>query len=258
MRSARAGTTRRRVCGALVTLCAVLGIAGGPPVSDAQEAFSVRVGVERTSGDYGRSADLEDLYVPVTGVYAADRYAVRVTIPYLELTLPQESGAGTTTVSGLGDVLLAASVFDVLRSQDGTVALDLTGKIKFGTADEAQGLGTGEQDYSLQMDVLKFLAGGTLIGTLGYKARGEPLGWVLDDSWYASLGGLRRQGDATRIGFFFDYHGASLPGLSARRELTALWSRELSEQWQLQAYLVGGLSDASPDWGASLSARMGF
>ena len=30
--------------------------------------------------------------------------------------------------------------------------IDLTGKVKFGTADENKGLGTGENDYAVQAD----------------------------------------------------------------------------------------------------------
>jgi len=54
-------------------------------------------------------------------------------------------------------------VFDVLSSSSGDLAMDLTGKIKFGTADEDKGLGTGEQDYSLQADVFRFFDGATLM-----------------------------------------------------------------------------------------------
>jgi hypothetical protein len=246
---------------ALAVACILIATMGPSEPLSAQEQFSLRVGVEQTSGDYGGSGDVTDLYVPVTGVYTAGRYSVRLTVPYLEVTFPQAGqteGQGTTSVSGLGDLLLAASVFDVLRSPDRSFAIDLTGKIKFGTANEAEGLGTGENDYSVQMDMLKFLRRGTLIGTLGYTARGDPVGLDLDDAWYVSLGGLRNQGSATRIGLFFDYHAASVAGFDARRELSALVSHELSQRWQLQSYLIGGLSEASPDWGASVSARMRF
>jgi hypothetical protein len=79
------------------------------------------------------------------------------------------------TESGVGDVVGSITAFDVLSAGGGDVVLDLTGKAKFGTADADRGLGTGEQDYALQADVSRFFRHASLMGTVGYAVRGDPL-----------------------------------------------------------------------------------
>ena len=128
----------------------------------------------------------------------------RLTVPFLSVSAPELTtisgpdgqpivGEGPiVTESGLGDILASVTVFDVLASSNGDLAMDLTGKIKFGTADEEKGLGTGEQDYSLQADVFRFFDKATLMGTAGYALRGDPESYDLDDTFYASLGASLR------------------------------------------------------------------
>ncbi|MFO7650989.1 MAG: hypothetical protein R6X13_06605, partial [bacterium] len=82
----------------------------------------------------------------------------------------------------------------------GNLALDLTGKVKFGTADFDQGLGTGEQDYSLQAGLFRFFDRFTAIGTAGYTVRGDPDDVDLDDQFFASRSSTypRRRSACTR------------------------------------------------------------
>lgn len=125
-------------------------------------------GVEYTSGDYGGTEQIEDVYVPLTLIYGLPRIDLRLTVPYLEV----KSGPDVTE-SGLGDVVAGITVYDVFRSDDGTLALDFTGKVKFGTADETVGLGSGETDYSVQAEVYKAIGRSGFSTGVGYKVRGD-------------------------------------------------------------------------------------
>jgi hypothetical protein len=236
----------------------------------AETDFSLTVGAEYTSGDYGGDQSVDDVYLPVTATFDLRRVSFRVTVPFLSVTAPEgtiieepggQPAVGTgprVTESGIGDVLAAMTVYDVLVSGSGNLALDLTGKVKFGTADFDQGLGTGEQDYSLQADLFRFFDRFTAIGTAGYTVRGDPDDVDLDDQFFASLGGTYAISGSTRCGLFFDYRESSLPGSDDMQELSVFLSRRFGDDWRMQGYAIAGFSDSSPDWGAGMSVTRRF
>lgn len=230
--------------------------------------FKITAGAEYSSGDYGGTEPIDEWYVPVTGKYSAGHYVVRLTIPYLSLTAPsgtvvlstgQDGEAITTdsgprsTESGLGDIIAALTYQDLFNTElSSDVALDLTGTIKFGTADENKGLGTGENDYSLQADLYKFYGKFTPYGTLGYKLRGDPPGTDLDNVWFAIVGGLYNISPKLGSGLDFYYREASFPGASEQQELTGYFSYQLPQNRVLQVYGFRGFSDGSPEWGGGI------
>jgi hypothetical protein len=218
--------------------------------------LSLRAGIERVSGDYGSSEELSDLYMPLTVLYDGRRLGFRATLPYLEVEFTDAVTSLPYTESGLGDVILGLTVYDVLRSSDGSIVVDITNKLKLGTADELKGLGTGETDYSVQADIYKFFGRSTLVGSAGYKLRGEPAAVTIDDTWFMSAGSLYRFTDSVSGGLFLDYRQSSVPGNDSIRELTASISRRMAADWRIQAYLVRGLGDTSLDWGAGMSVRL--
>lgn len=246
--------------GALVLLAA-----SAQSVAAEDSDFKLSMGVEFTSGEYGGTETIEDTYVPITGVYETGPWAFRLTVPYLSVNAPTGTvilgpdgepamtGVGPTmTESGLGDVIAGVTYFDLYSNRDLGLALDLTGKVKFGTADEDKGLGTGETDYSVQADLYKFFDEFTALGSVGYKFRGDPPQLELENAWFASIGGVYRFSSQTRGGLVFDYRESSFVVGDSVQELTAFVSRKLSNDWRIQGYVLTGFSDASPDWGAGV------
>jgi hypothetical protein len=253
---------------AAVAACLV----GTLPVAAGAEApvFNIIAGAEYTSGDYGGDESIDEFYVPVTGTMDFERVTLRLTVPFLSVTAPEYTvisgpdgqpivGEGPrVTESGLGDVLMSATVYDLFTAAGGDLAIDLTGKIKFGTADADKGLGTGEQDYFLQFDAFRFFEQATLMGSLGYVVRGEPDDYELDNTWFASLGASRAVTDSVRLGAFYDFRQASVPESDALQELSAWASTRLGEKGRAQFYVLAGFGDSSPDWGAGLSFSTSF
>lgn len=231
--------------------------------------FSLGAGAEFTTGDYGGDESVDEFYLPVTGTLDFERVSLRLTVPFLSVRAPELTtitgpdgqpvvGEGPTkTESGLGDVLASVTVFDVL-SGGGDFALDLTGKVKFGTADEEKGLGTGEQDYSLQADLFRFFDKATLMGTVGYSFRGDPEGYDLDNTFFASVGASYLVTERSRVGAFFDFRDASVPDTDTLQELSAWVSTRVGERSHAQFYLLAGFGDSSPDWGGGLSFSASF
>jgi hypothetical protein len=254
--------------GVLLGALAVIAAPGSALAADT--GFSLAVGAEYTSGEYGGEESVDEVYVPVTGRYETQRLSFRLTVPFLSVRAPEGTytegpdgqpiiGEGpTVTESGIGDVLASVTVYDVFASGSGDVALDLTGKVKLGTADVDKGLGTGEPDFTAQADLFRFFDRFTAIGTLGYTMRGDPDAVDLENALFASLGGTYAVAPGTRLGLFYDFREASLPGSDDIQELSATLSQRMSEDWRVHGYLIAGFSDSSPDWGAGVSLSYAF
>ncbi len=228
--------------------------------------FTLSSGIDFTTGTYGGDVDIEDIYVPITATVDYGRIAFRLTVPYLSVSAPEGTvfdsggvplpGSGAlTTESGLGDVIGSVTVYDVINNHRLGFAMDLTGKVKFGTADEDKGLGTGESDYSVQADFYKFADQLTLLSSVGYKFRGDPTGIDLNNVLMASLGGTYKLTPDVNVGMIFDFRESAISGNDDIQELTGFVSRRIREDWRLQVYALTGFTDSSPDWGGGIQIK---
>lgn len=234
------------------------------------EGLTLATGFDYTSGTYTGTQDTRILYVPFIAKYETGPWALRATVPYIRIdgpgnvigagadrvTLPGAGGARRTE-SGLGDIVLSA-FYNVLSERRSGIGLDFGGKVKLGTADETKGLGTGQEDWSLQADVYKPLDKVSLFGSLGYRWYGDPPGIDLKNVFYWSVGGAYRVAADTSAGLAYDFRPAIVSGGGEISELTAFVTRRLSREWKLQPYLVLGFGKASPDWGAGAQIAYSF
>ncbi len=211
-------------------------------------------GLEYSSGSYGGTEDIEEFYVPLKISTNNGRFGVYLTIPYLSVRAP----TGTTTEAGLGDVTASLTIYDVYYNPELAFAFDATGAVKFGTADFEKGLGTGENDYSVYLDGYKWFESFTLLGSVGYRWRGEPEGVEFNDVFLGSVGGAWSTGTNAMVGMLFDYRESSLVGNDDAQEVTGFASMRLSEDWNVEVYAFTGLTDSSPDWGGGISVSTEF
>jgi hypothetical protein len=248
-----------------------LAFAGMDAAADSSDpVYRLSTGIDYTSGDYGGTVDIEDVYIPLTGIVDYGRFGFRLTVPYLSVTAPAGTiitgpggqpvpGTGAlTTESGLGDIIGSVTLYDVVYNRELGLALDITGKIKFATADEAKGLGTGEHDYSVQADLYKYLGEFTLLGTAGYKVRGDPAGVDLENVLFGSIGGIYNFPRETRGGLIFDYRESAISSNDSIREITGFVSRPINNDWRLMLYALTGFSDSSPDFGGGVLVKRTF
>jgi len=231
--------------------------------------FGLSVGAEYSSGKYGGERRVEDFYVPVTGWYRGDGYTIRLTVPYLSVKAPEGTlveGPGgqfipgdgpSVTEQGLGDVILGLTVYDVWTAADGSLALDVGGRIKFGTADEARFLGTGETDFTVQADLIKYLRGFAGLVSAGYVVRGDPENYDLDNGVIAALGGLFGPSAGTRFGAFIEYQQASYRFNDDRLEIVGILGWRMNNS-RVQVSTSAGLSDSAPDWTAGFTIYPGW
>lgn len=229
----------------------------------------VSTGVEVSNGSYGGTDDIEDVYLPIRISTTGDRLGISMTIPYLRVTAPVGTivdpdgqpvpGSGKlATRSGLGDVIASLTVYDLYRNASREFALDLTGSVKLATADADQGLGTGENDLSVYVDVYQWLDTSTLFGSVGYRWRGEPAGVTYDDVVLGSVGGAWPAGEKSLLGIIFDYRTSALADADDIREITGFGSVRIGNHWYLEFYACTGFTDSSPDWGAGVSVTTKF
>lgn len=227
----------------------------------AEGQFSLGTGFDYSSGKYGNAVSTDILYIPVTGKYESDKLTLKLTVPYIRITSPGGviRGIGrigpatnrttTTTNSGLGDVTASAgyNVYSV-----DSLVLDLVGNIKFGTADANKGLGTGQNDYSAQLDGYYTLDKTTLFAAAGYKVYGSPATVNLSNALYGTIGASQKLSDMTSVGVMLDVAQSPSSSGSDQQEVTVYISQKIAANLKVQANVLKGFSDGSPDFGVGV------
>jgi len=240
--------------------------------ANAEGKMSVSLGADYSSGNYGGTQATEVWYFPLTAKYESDAWALRLTAPYLRITGPGNvlgtpgqiiviPGAAVVrrTEAGMGDVV-AGATWKAHFDPGAAYGIDLTGKIKFATADETRGLGTGKNDYALQADMFKSFSHSpaSVFATLGYRALGEPAGVNLNNIWFGSLGCGYRFSATASAGAALDLRQASSAAGAPARELSAFVSYKLLPESKIQLYVLKGTTRSSPDWGGGMVYSKGF
>ena len=133
------------------------------------------------------------------------------------------------------------------------LAVDLTGKIKFGTANAEKALGTGKNDYSVQSDVSKEFGNSSVYAGVGYKVMGDTDAIDFNNYWYGSLGVEYKIRPGSQIGLTLDLFGASVRGGPQARDLSLYFTQKFSKTSKLNVYVLKGQADGSADWGGGLS-----
>jgi len=229
-------------------------------LSAGEGTLKLTTGAEYITGNFGGTQSIDELYIPFTASYSDNGYVYRLTIPYISVTAPMGtiladgsviSDTGIRrTESGIGDVIVGLTYRDILNAEPrSNIELDVTAKVKFGTADLSKGLGTGENDYTVQAELYNYHDRLTSFGILGYKYRGDPSGINLSNSLLALVGGFYRISSSLKVGLDFSFQESLFSALDEQEELTAYFGYRLSNSQYLRGYIIQGFGDTSPDWG---------
>jgi len=237
-----------------------------PAVHAADSPFSLSTGLDYSVGDYGDTLDTETWVLPVTLKYKSGRNTFKLGTSYIEMKGPQNvtpegeplpGGGVVSTVRGPGDVT-ASLMTNLLDEAQAALDLDLVGKIKFGTADANKALGTGKNDYSLQVSLYKTVGAWGPYLDLGYRWKGDPAGLDYRNVWYATAGTSYRLGRAWAAGADYSWRDKLIATSSPVREATAYLNYRINKQNKLNVYAVAGFSDTSADLGVGLTAIHAF
>lgn len=230
----------------------------------ADNTLKLSTGFDYSSGSYGLSSDTEISYIPFSAKYENFPWNVKLTIPYVRITGPSGVVASTegvvivgtdqsarTTAEGLGDIVVSTGyALDSLF--DSSLFVDLTAKAKIATADASKGLGTGENDYSLQLDIAKSYEDWTPFATIGHKIIGDPSGINLNNINYSSVGMDRKISSALSSGISYDVKEASSSRSENAKEGLIYLNWKASSKTSMMAYGIAGFSDGSPNNGLGI------
>lgn len=260
----------------LTTAAMAVLLAGSASLAAAQENLvSLSVGAEYSIGAYAQPQDTKMWYYPIAAKYERGPVTLRLTMAYLEVTGPSAVIAGdrvsvvqgnvrpaNESVGGFGDTV-AGITYNLWNDAATGLILDVTGKVKFGTADRAKFLGTGETDYYLQGDIAKSWGRFSLFGTLGYKwygdvplfidSNGQPAGPIdFDNIFYATAGATWKFSSQFTAGMAYDWREKALPTSPQISEISPFAVYKFTDAQKLTAYAVIGLADGSPDFAGGL------
>lgn len=220
-------------------------------------------------GGYGQTVDTNIRYVPLTYGIDYGNWGAQVITSHLQI-----DGAGGVLVnlggvsnsardfmpnpgpdvavesvssSGLGDTLVSAIYrFDPIGKS--ALFVDLRVDVKLPTADDTKALGTGEVDYTVQLDLSRRVVDSTLFASFGYTARGDSEVFTdLENSAFAQLGFSYPISESVSTGVFYDYRGKAASSAFEIHEISPYLSVYLSERWSLTGLLTWGLTDGSAD-----------
>ncbi len=235
------------------------------PADNSANTLSATATYVYLTGDYGLATDT-DVFAGILALeHDAARWRVRGDVSVLTIDGPSTVGTGGATAgarpstdrtTGLGDTNLEATW--KFMEPEAARQIDLTGRVKLPTADESRGLGTGEFDYYVQVDVSQRINTLVVFGNLGWQFLGDSARYQLDDGPYATVGLAGPLGDALTAGAGLNWRSDTGGGADDALDSFVFVSRDLDEQWRAVLIGIVGFTDASPDLGAGLSLAYTF
>lgn len=226
--------------------------------------YTFSTGVEYTKGKYGTSIDTTMLQVPFKLGYSTEQYTLSVIVPYVQISGSEDViFSGTTkspvfsrttisnvkhTDSGLGDITLSGT-YQLQKEMKTRPWIAITGKLKLGTADENKRLGTGENDYAVQLELAKK----AIHGFIGYQLIGDTPTINYNDVTYGAVGITIPAGKNWTTVTEYYTEQASISGVDNVQELSFSMSKTLKDKKRFGVYLIKGFTDSSPDWGAGVT-----
>lgn len=238
---------------------------GGSPGSSSDSSWEVKAGYDRTVGKYGDMRDTTTATTSLALAYDTERFGVDFLLPYLD-----ERGPGRVlflpgrrpvvvfgpdrTASGPGDVTAGLTAY-LLDQETRGLDLDAGAIVKFGTASASKGLGTGKDDFSMQVAVGRGFGPVSTTVTAGYTFVGKAPGLGLKNSAYGSVDASVSLPHRWALGATYSagQSGTVDSTVPAARDVTIYLEWRFARHWKADAYVVKGYSTQSPDRGAAFT-----
>jgi len=164
----------------------------------------------------------------------------------------EPNGTGSRTVTGPGDVLVRAD-YDLVQGSSKLPWLSGLAQVKLPTADDSDGLGTGEIDVEGGLVLVQPLGKFSLFLEGRYTLMGDPPDFDFDDIVRVSAGVSRRVGNSRGrfVYAFWENRTHPVPGREDRRDLLLGTSARVGtkKRIRLSGAVYAGLSETAEDWG---------
>jgi hypothetical protein len=216
------------------------------------------------TGDYGQDRRTDIYYGSMMIKRYLSKGDITLTVPYLDIPSngvtfiggTAEANASASGGSGLGDIILKGRYYAV--DQDGPLPfIDLVGSIKFPTADEDKGLGTGEFDFTALSEFTWRLGDSpwSALAELGYTFVGKPAGVDVKNRWLYSMGLAYEVDPKITLSGYLDGRTAIFEGEEDPLSILLVGQYKFRPDLRLDTLFEFGLTDGSPDFGVTLGLR---
>ncbi len=218
-------------------------------------------------GDYGTGDKTTITEIAETLKYRGTQGEIGLTIPYLfrrggAVTPGESRQARTQTVpsdaDGIGDLRLKGKYYAIEETDDAP-GVDLTGQIKFPTASENDGLGTGRFDAGVGTELFKKIGSFLTFGEIGVLFRDRPSGSTIKTTRLDYAGGIGYP-FTERFTAYVSLEGSTKTNTGAEPPLEAVLSGtyKITETVSTNVFLLAGLTDGSPDYGGGVGLTLRF
>jgi hypothetical protein len=263
----------------------------GPPQPAPQ--WRVNATVNFSSGTYGTDSTTNILYAPMTVRRLFRDGDVSLTIPLVVISgtgavrlvggtptrtssttaspagsVARASGGGkgpgaeplssSTTDAGLGDIILRGRYYLI---EEGAIMplVAITGRIKFPTANPDSGLGTGEFDEGMGLELTKSF-GDRWLGYLdgGYNIIGDAPDTSFNNQWWYDVGIGYDVTKDFQLSLFYEEYRALVNTVSNYRDLLTLANYIVNDTLHLTGSVLIGLSNGAPNYGFGGGIRLRF
>jgi hypothetical protein len=240
-------------------------LAAGRPA--AAGTLSLATGLDVSSGKYGEALPTTIVSPSLAIKYLESEWAIGAAVPYLDTNGPSNvvPGLGASgssplpprvvTREGIGNVAIWARRTILTLDPTGT-SIELKGKIRFGTASAAQGLGTGQNDYAASLELDQPLArGASLFASFGRRFPASTPDLALHPVGFGSVGADYKLAPRWTAALWLDMQQATTTTSGCEAEVTADLTYRISPNWKIDVYGVKGFAVGSPaiGWQASSS-----
>ena len=259
--------TRLGIRSALFAASLAWGVCSTPAADGGARRFTAELDTFYLSGDYGGTETTDIWYVPLILRAWGERHEFSLVVPYLRIDGPAsvvvgdrggvpssaEVSGGPEKRDGPGDLVVRGELFFLTGDGRRKPWLSGLGRIKLPTADEQEGLGTGEPDYTAGISYTQPC--GEVVSAfldLTYKLVGDPEGTAYDNTTGVVLGLSARFGGTHSAFLMVDREDSIVPGLPAGESLTAGGIFQWKGGFRLSASIFAGLSDSREDVGGMI------
>ena len=241
-----------------------------------REHLQIITGFSYEEGDFGTDVNSKTIIVPFTVRYLGDRFDLGLTIPFVY----QDSSDAVTIVGGQPEQIRddpVSTVLDELAPGGGDIMLKgryylfddpgldsfLPGiapfaKIKFPTANEDEGLGTGKFDFGFGLEFDKQIYDFFLFADTGYTFMGEPSNANFRDKISVGGGGGYQIFNSLSASVALAWSRSLLRDRDDPLDIITSVTWNITRKTSLSPFAAFGLSDGSPDFGVGFAISYRF
>jgi hypothetical protein len=243
--------------------------------------FTSSLGFEYVKDSSIAGQESSQTSIPLMFSRSTESLVFEITLPYIKRTAPtgkvahshhHESKSDSTVISplvtneGMGDVVTSLQ-FSLLNGADAAFSLHTKLEAKFGTADVKQGLGTGANDYSIELIANHAHGDYAVSGSAGYAKLGSP-GEVkindvkktinLNDIYFGSVSATYQVMPAWNVGAKLELGQAAETGGPQQRDLSATTEYLLASGNSFKLQILKSVTPGLAIRGLSASFLMPF